>query len=76
VILNGTQYPNYLIGGLNQLDLSVSQDFMLEPPTNEIFKVELLELNTTDGKIYTCVYVRLLPMLRGATYVAVIGEKL
>ena len=76
MILNGSQYPNYCIGGLNNLNLILSSDFTLEPPTNEIFKVCLLDLKTFDSGIsFTAVYIRLLPMLSGATYIAVVGEK-
>jgi hypothetical protein len=76
VIRNGSQYQNYLVGGLNELNLLLSDDFTLEQPTNEIFKVCLLDLKSfNSGKSFTGVYVRLLPMLRGATYLAVVSEK-
>jgi HNH endonuclease len=73
MILNGSHYPNYLIGGLNNLNLP-SQEFMLEPKSDEVFKVGMREQGTLDGKSYICVYVRLLPMLEGATYLAVVCE--
>jgi hypothetical protein len=38
MIINGSKYPNYLIGGLNRLNLLISQDFTLEPKSNELFR--------------------------------------
>ena len=74
MIINGSKYPNYLIGGLNKLNLLISEDFTLEPKNNELFKVYLQEIKAFHGKSYIAVYVRLLPMLQGATYIAVINE--
>jgi hypothetical protein len=76
MIRHGSKFPNYLVGGLNKLNLSVSQEFTLEPPTNEIFRVRMMDVTAADGKTYMAVYVRLLPMLQAATYIAVIGEKI
>ena len=44
MIINGSPYPNYLIGGLNSLDLMVSNEFTLEPESDEVFKVDMREL--------------------------------
>ena len=74
MIINGSQYPNYLIGGLNNLNLAISREFMLEPKSDEVFKVDMRELRASDGKSYICIYIRLLPMLQGATYLAVVCE--
>jgi hypothetical protein len=74
MIITGSPYPNYLIGGLNSLDLVVSNEFTLEPESDEVFKVDMRELRGFDGKSYVCVYVRLLPMLKGASYLAVVCE--
>lgn len=76
MIRNGSQYPNYLVGGLNNLNKTISDEFALEPPTNELFKICLLDLKTFHGISYTAVYIRLLPMLRGATYIAVVCKKI
>ena len=75
MIINGSQYPNYLVGGLNQLNLSVSNNFVLEPKSDDIFKVGMKDIMALDGRYYTCVYVRLLPMLQGASYLTVVCEK-
>ncbi len=75
MVLNGTQHPNYLVGGLNDLNLSVSNQFVLEPKSDDIYKVEMRDAVGLDGKSYICVYVRLLPMLQGASYLTVVCEK-
>jgi hypothetical protein len=59
MIINGSQYPNYLIGGLNNLNLAISREFMLEPKSDEVFKVDMRELRASDGKSYICIYIRL-----------------
>jgi hypothetical protein len=73
MILKGCSHPNYLVGGLNKLDLQ-TKAFTLEPPTNHVFCVQMTEI-PAYGKTYRAVSIRLLPMLEGATYIAVVGEK-
>jgi hypothetical protein len=73
MIINGSTYPNYLVGGFNNLDI-ISGNFTLEPHTNEIFRVCLLDLTTND-KSYLAVYIRLLPILQSPTYISVVCEK-
>jgi hypothetical protein len=75
MVISGSQYPGYLVGGLNQLNLSGSKDFVLEEKSDDIFKVEMRDIIGLDGKSYICVYVRLLPMLQGASYLAVVCER-
>jgi len=75
MIINGSEYPNYFVGGLNELNLSVSTGFVLEPKSDDIFQVEMRDITALDGRSYICVYVRLLPMLQGASYLTVVCEK-
>jgi hypothetical protein len=74
LIRNGSSQPNYLIGGLNDLKMSDAPQFSLEPATNELFRVAMMDVSDINGKPFIAVSVRPLPMLRGASYIAVVGE--
>ena len=74
LIRNGSPQPNYLIGGLNDLKIGEPSEFNLEPVTNELFRVAMMNVADMNGKPFIAVYVRPLPVLSGASYIAVVGE--
>lgn len=76
LIRNGSPHLNYFVGGLNKLkiDAQPQPTFELEPATNEIFHVEMRKVPDPNCNQYWAVYVRLLPNLSGASYLAIVGR--
>lgn len=74
LIRNGTSHINYFIGGLNDLKIADAPQFSLEPASNELFRVAMMDVCDVNGKPFIAVYVRPFPVLRGASYIAVVGE--
>jgi hypothetical protein len=74
LIINGSSHYNHLIGGLNGLSLP-SQEFSLEPPASGAFTAKIVEARSSGGEVYNAGWMRLLPMLQGPTYLAVVCRK-
>jgi hypothetical protein len=76
LIRNSSPQSNYFVGGLNNLkmDAQPQPTFELEPATNEIFRVEMRKVPDQSGDLFWAVYVRLLPNLSGASYLAIVGR--
>jgi hypothetical protein len=74
IVRNGTGQINYRTGGLNDLKMGNPPQFSLEPASNELFRVAMMSVSDLNEKPFIAVYVRPFPLLRGASYIAVVGE--
>lgn len=75
IATEGGDNPNYFIGGLNNWHPS-SDEYWLESPTDEIFRVSLSDMVLSPGKIGWVIYIRLLPRQSLPSYVVVVGERI
>jgi len=74
IVRSGGTHYNYYIGGNNAYQ-PPSQEFRLEAPSPELFRISLADQVTNDGKKYWVANIRFLPKLSFPTYIVVVGEK-